>query len=125
MTQKVMVKIRRNFAGTATSAMPQAARAFVPAAIPMPAGHAGLVDNAAGTGICTDLFLVLIAVSLIGYISTRLLEPCPETGGRGYSPFSQLSEYTLGWYSAIYYWIYPGITAVTVVYGLIRLIMPE
>lgn len=43
----------------------------------------------------------------------------------GYSPFSGLSKYALSWYSRIYYWIYPGITAVTIMYGLIKLIIQE
>jgi hypothetical protein len=43
----------------------------------------------------------------------------------GYSHFSGLPKYALGWYSRIYYWIYPGITAVTIMYGLIRLIIQE
>ncbi|MGA2404782.1 MAG: hypothetical protein ABSG91_24285 [Syntrophobacteraceae bacterium] len=52
------------------------------------------------------------------------IPPCFD-GTLAQSSLSGLAEYIQGWFSGIYYWIYPGMTAAAIVWGLIKLVMPE
>lgn len=54
-----------------------------------------------------------------------LREPCPGTGTWGINHSPNFLNILSAGIRELIYWIYPGITAVTMMYGLIKLIMPE
>ena len=101
MEQQAMMKIKPSFTRTVSHGTPRAAGAFALAALQTQAEHAGIVGNSVGIRMFTGLFLVLTTVSLIGFTLPDLGNHALAPGTWGINPFSQLSKYTLGWYSGI------------------------
>ncbi len=94
------MKIKPSFTRTVSHGTPPAAGAFALAALQTQAEHAGIVGNSVGIRMFTGLFPVLTTVSLTGF-TLRAWGTMPWHRDLGYKPFSQLSKYTLGWYSGI------------------------
>jgi amino acid transporter len=81
----------------------------------------------AGTTTAMDMFAGLIAALILAFLTAisyaKLSELYPEAGtGSSYyfteqavlneyrlSPFARLSKFVVGWFSHLYYWVYPGV----------------
>ena len=97
--------------------------AFLWITFQMQAAQVDFANRTTAMDMFAGLFLALILAFLTAISYAKLAELYPEAGtGSSYyfteqavlnekrlSPFARLSKYIVGWFSHLYYWVYPGV----------------
>lgn len=124
MAQQGELKKSLGLTGVTVNAMALIAPgAFLWLTFQMQAAQVDLASQTTAMDMFTGLILALILAFLTAISYSKLAELYPDAGtGSSYyfteqavlnekrlSPFSRLSKVTVGWFSHLYYWVYPGV----------------
>ncbi len=124
MAEKVEMKKTLGLTGVTVNAMALIAPgAFLWLTYQMQAAQVDLAGNTTALDMFSGLVFALILAFLTAVSYSKLAELYPEAGtGSSYyfteqavlnenrlSRFSRLSKFVVGWFSHLYYWVYPGV----------------
>ena len=145
MAEQVQMKKSLGLTGVTMNAMALIAPgAFLWLTFQMQAAQVDFATKATAMDMFAGLFLALILAFLTAISYAKLAELYPEAGtGSSYyfteqavlnetrlSAFSRISKYSVGWFSHLYYWVYPGVmvammaTLVSYIFGQFGVTLP-
>ena len=124
MAEQAEMKKTLNLTGVTVNAMALIAPgAFLWLTYQMQAAQVDMAGKTTAMDIFAGLVFALILAFLTAISYAKLAELYPEAGGGssyyfaeraflnepGLASFSRLSKYIVGWFSHLYYWVYPGV----------------
>src|SRR5208283_3134361 len=123
MAEQVQMKKTLSLTGVTVNAMALIAPgAFLWLTFQVQAAQVDLAGKTTAMDMLSGLILALVLAFLTAISYSKLAELYPDAGtGSSYyfteqavlnekrlSAFSKLSKYIVGWFSHLYYWVYPG-----------------